>query len=194
MHAPMLTFPPQAQAAETRNPRALPAQCVDTNFAGNYAAGLQSSREQTRIHHCEYSQGAWSVLVPQPHVQTTVCVATDARPQAPASGVASAEPLGAANGTVVASSIGGAAAPSVSVNSGGNSGGGGIGGGGGDDDEMKRAAAALVAELTASGDPKAILEAMAALPQVLLLFKHRPLRACQLSGSTLSCCAGSQLQ
>ena len=40
------------------------------------------------------------------------------------------------------------------------------GGGGGADDEMKAAAAALVAQLTASGDPKAILEAMAALPQV----------------------------
>ena len=90
-----------------------------------------------------------------------------ARPQAAASGAASAKPSGAANGTVVASSIGGAAVPAVSVNSGG---GGGGGSAGGDDDEMKRAAAALVAELTASGDPKAILEAMAALPQVLLSF------------------------
>ena len=42
------------------------------------------------------------------------------------------------------------------------------GGGGGADDEMKAAAAALVAQLTASGDPKAILEAMAALPQVCM--------------------------
>ena len=33
---------------------------------------------------------------------------------------------------------------------------------------MKAAAAALVAQLTASGDPKAILEAMAALPQVMV--------------------------
>ena len=41
------------------------------------------------------------------------------------------------------------------------------GGGSGGDDEMKAAAAALVAQLTASGDPKAILEAMAALPQVI---------------------------
>ena len=40
------------------------------------------------------------------------------------------------------------------------------GGGSGGDHEMRAAAAALVAQLTASGDPKAILEAMAALPQV----------------------------
>ena len=50
------------------------------------------------------------------------------------------------------------ARPAAALLSGGSSSGG--------DDEMKAAAAALVAQLTASGDPKAILEAMAALPQV----------------------------
>ena len=66
--------------------------------------------------------------------------------------------------------LGGAAAPAPSLNGGG----GGGGSAGGSDDEMKRAAAALVAELTASGDPKAILEAMAALPQVLLIVSPSP--------------------
>ena len=77
-----------------------------------------------------------------------------ARPETAGGGAAPRDTGTAANGT--ASGSGGAAAQP----------GNGGGGGGGDEDEMKRAARALVAELTASGDPKAILEAMAALPQV----------------------------
>jgi hypothetical protein len=38
--------------------------------------------------------------------------------------------------------------------------------GGGDDDEAAAAAAALVAQLSAANDSKALLEALAALPQV----------------------------
>ena len=99
-----------------------------------------------------------------------------ARPEAAISEAAPLDTAAAVNGEASAPGSSGAAARSTS------------GGSGGGDDDMKRAAAALVAELTASGDPKAILEAMAALPQVFLL------SACQKQLVQQACTSLQRLQ